>query len=198
MCGLDVYLRLNQRPFRAMMTTDHCPDTHQVVACEDVGFWCGACTEDIWEGAERLEKGRSHMKNTSTVEVKNSGAAGTMTAMISEAMRREFGEWMSANEDPVWRPVIELTKFNNAYMAKALLPGVSAEDIEVMVSPDFMLVKGEINSGQPGARKIFRPVKFPQPIDPKRVRAEIHNGVFSMRAEIAAASKVVDFMPKAA
>jgi HSP20 family molecular chaperone IbpA len=44
----------------------------------------------------------------------------------------------------------------------------------------------------------MRSIPFPRPINPDRVRAEMKDGMLSVRAEIARGSKVLEFVPRAA
>jgi HSP20 family protein len=109
--------------------------------------------------------------------------------MIFDELRRDLADWMTANRDEVWRPAIELTKEDNEFAARVLLPGVDPKDVEVLVAPKLLLIKGETHRGQSGQRKLLRSVEFPRLVNPDRVHAEIKDGMLSVRAEIAEASK---------
>jgi HSP20 family molecular chaperone IbpA len=47
-------------------------------------------------------------------------------------------------------------------------------------------------------RKLSRSVIFPRSVDPENVRAEMKDGLLTVKARIAGAAHIVDFMPVAA
>jgi HSP20 family molecular chaperone IbpA len=131
------------------------------------------------------------------VEVKTSVTPEHMRKTILEELRNDFAEWMETDRDMVWRPAIELMKEDNEYAARVLLPGVHAEDVEVLPAPDAMLIKGEVHNN-PDYTKLLRSIKFPRPIDLDSVHAEMKDGMLSIRAKIAGMSNVKIFRPRAA
>ena len=129
------------------------------------------------------------MKTAEIVDVKHSETPEKTRETIQAALRQDFAEWMTTDRDMVWRPTIELTKEDNEFAARALVPGVDAKEVEVLVAPKLLLIKGETHRGEPGHRKLMRSVEFPRPVNPDKVHAEIKDGMLSVRAEIAEASK---------
>jgi HSP20 family molecular chaperone IbpA len=127
------------------------------------------------------------------VEVKHSSTPEKARETIFDELRRDFADWMTANQDMVWRPTIELMKEGMEFAARVLLPGVDPGDIEVMVAPDILLIKGETRG-----RKMLKSIKFPRPVNPDEVHAELKDGMLTIRAKIAGASKVRVFVPRAA
>ena len=116
------------------------------------------------------------------VEVKNARMPEKTRELIDAELREDLADWMTAKRDEVWRPAIELTNEDGTYVARALVPGVAPGNMEVMVAPDILLIKG-----QAGGRKILSSVKFPQLVNPNRVHAEIEDGMLCVRAEFARA-----------
>lgn len=117
---------------------------------------------------------------------------------IFDELREDFADWMTTNRDLVWRPAIELTREDNEFAARALVPGIEAKEVEILVAPGLLLIKGETHRGEPGHRKLLRSVEFPRPVNPDKVHAEIRNGILCVRAEIAEASKPNILVLKAA
>jgi HSP20 family molecular chaperone IbpA len=115
---------------------------------------------------------------------------------ILAEMRNDFADWMDANEDLVVRPVTELTEENNEFAVLALVPGVDPNEIEIVVSPEQLLIKGQVRGGPTGKRKLFRWMEFPRPLNPQQVDAEMKDGVLTIRAEIAEVPNI--FMPREA
>ena len=73
-----------------------------------------------------------------------------------------------------------------------------ANDIQVMIAPEILLIKGETNQAPVEHQKVLKSVKFPQPVNPDRVHAEIKDGMLSLHVKAANASKVIRLMPLAA
>jgi HSP20 family protein len=132
------------------------------------------------------------------VEIRNAGTPEETTKVIFDELKRDLADWMTADRDMVWRPAIDLIKEDNEFVARALIPGVDARDIEVLIAPEMLLIKGEIHRGQYGHTELLRSVRFPRPVNPDRVLAELKDGMLSVRAEIAGAGKVKVFRPRAA
>jgi len=112
--------------------------------------------------------------------------------------RKEFAEWMTANEDLVFRPSIEMSKEENEFVVKVLVPGRKHKGVELWIAPDMALVKGEIDRGEAGQTTLFRSITFPRSVDPDTVHAVIDNGMLSIRVEIAGAYKGITGLPLAA
>ena len=129
------------------------------------------------------------LRTAEVIKVNNLETPEKTTKVIWEELRSDFAEWMTANRDLVWRPTIELTKGDNEFVAKALLSGVDPKDVEVLVAPERLLIKGEVRGGKSDRRKLLCSIRFPRLVNSDRVRAEINDGVLSVRARIADASK---------
>jgi HSP20 family molecular chaperone IbpA len=112
--------------------------------------------------------------------------------------RNEFAEWMTVNEDLVFRPSVEMSKEENEFVVKVLVPGRKHKGVEVWIAPDMALVKGEIDRRQAGRTKLFRSITFPRSVNPNTVHAEIDDGILSIRVEIARAYKAITLAPMAA
>ena len=138
------------------------------------------------------------METAEAVKVKHSETPEKTKETIFDELRRDFADWMTADRDMVWRPAIELTKEDNEFAARALVPGVDPNEVEVLVAPELLLIKGMTHSGKSGNQKLLASIGFPRPVNPDKVHAEIKDGMLAVRAEIAGASKVKTFMPRAA
>jgi HSP20 family molecular chaperone IbpA len=132
--------------------------------------------------------------SSEVVKVKDCGTPEQTTRAIFDELKRDLGEWMTAHHDLVWRPGIEMTTEGKEFAARALMPGMEAKDLEVMVAPEMLLIRGEARDG----RKVLRSIKFPRAVNPARVHAELEDGMLCVRAEIAGASRILPFMPRAA
>jgi HSP20 family molecular chaperone IbpA len=138
------------------------------------------------------------MEKPGLIELKNSETPEKTRETIFNVLRSDLADWMTTDRDLVWRPAIELTKEDNEFAARALVPGVDPEDVEVLVAPELLLIKGETHRSEPGHRKLLGSLKFPRPVNPDRVHAEIKDGMLAVRAEIAEAAKANICLPRAA
>lgn len=132
-------------------------------------------------------------KGADVVELKTSENPEKMKELIFDELRRDLADWMTAKEDLVWRPPIELSQEDAEFAIRALIPGVDSKDIEILVAPEILLIKGMTRR-----RRILRSIEFPRAINPAKVHAVIMDGMLSIRAEIAGARKAVVVMPRAA
>ena len=132
--------------------------------------------------------------STEIIEVKNAETVEKTEKAILNELKQDLADWLTADRDLVWRPAIELTKENNEFAARALVPGVEAKDIAVTVAPEVLMIKG----ATPNHRKILRSIRFPRPVNPGEVHAEMKDGILCVHAEMAGAAEDEFMMPKAA
>ena len=130
-------------------------------------------------------------------------------AIILAELRRDFEEWLSAKEDGFLRPAIELTERDDYFRVQADVARIDPRSIEVLVARDMMLIKaaprryarpaGEIVHRNEFAHgKLSRAVQFPRRIDLANVRAEVKDGLLTVKAQIAKAGSIEHDLLKAA
>ena len=109
---------------------------------------------------------------------------------------RDFENWLRAERELVWKPAVELCERDGAFRVEIAVPGVEANDIEIEVTPDDILVranishehreeKGTVHICEFETGRMFRTIHLPKKIDPDRVKAEFKNGMLNLTAEIA-------------
>ena len=109
---------------------------------------------------------------------------------------RDLDNWLQAEQELVWKPAIELEEKDNAFRLQIATPGVDPKDIDIEVTPEYVLVKAEgrhehkeekakVHICEFSASNMFRSVHLPQKIDPDKVKAEFQNGMLTLTAEIA-------------
>jgi HSP20 family protein len=109
---------------------------------------------------------------------------------------RDFENWLRAERELVWKPAFELCEKDGAFRVEIAVPGVEANDIEIEVTPDDVLVranishehreeKGTVHICEFETGRMFRTIHLPRKIDPDRVKAEFKNGMLNLTAEIA-------------
>ena len=109
---------------------------------------------------------------------------------------KEVDNWLAAERELVWRPAIEVREKEREFLVDVAVPGVDPADIDIEITPDDLLVKGEVqheHTEEEGkvhtcefeAGNLFRAVHFPKKIDPDKVKAEFKNGMLRIKARIA-------------
>jgi HSP20 family protein len=109
---------------------------------------------------------------------------------------QDLDNWLTAESELTWRPAIEVSGGEKQIVVKAAVPGIAARDLEVLVTPDDLLIRAEVkheHSEKDGDvlvcelrnGRIFRNVRFPRQIDPDKVKAEYKDGLLTLRAPIA-------------
>ena len=54
---------------------------------------------------------------------------------------RDMDDWLQAERELVWKPAVELAEKDGAFRLEIAVPGVDAEDIDVEVTPEDILIK---------------------------------------------------------
>lgn len=104
-----------------------------------------------------------------------------------------LADWLNAERSLVWKPAIELRQKDGEVEILAALPGVTAKDIDVEVTPQDVLIqakvnhehtadKGEVQVCEFSHAKAFRSLHLPTPIDATSVKAEYRDGMLKLTA----------------
>jgi HSP20 family protein len=122
----------------------------------------------------------------------------------------ELDDWFTAEKELVWKPAVQLKERDNQYELQAAIAGIDPKDVKIDVTPEELLIRGETRSEKKEENgqicysefqsgSLFRSVRFPKPVDPSKVRAEIKNGLLTVFAPIAEAAKArrIDIPPAA-
>jgi HSP20 family molecular chaperone IbpA len=114
-----------------------------------------------------------------------------------KAFGRDLEHWLDAERELIWKPSVELTEKDNQFNLSIAVPGVDPKDIDIEVTPDYLLVKaesrhehredeGEVHVCEFEAGNLFRSIRFPKAINTDQVKVEFKNGVLQISASIAA------------
>jgi HSP20 family protein len=109
---------------------------------------------------------------------------------------RDLEDWLQAERELVWKPAIELEEKEKELRLQLATPGVDPKDIDIEVTPEYILVKaeahhehkedkGQVHICEFTSGNMFRSIHLPKKIDPDKVKAEFKNGMLSLTAEIA-------------
>lgn len=108
---------------------------------------------------------------------------------------KELENWLQAEKELFWKPEIELVEKEGEFLLKVAVPGVDAKDLDVEVTAEELVVKGEskheredkkgkVHTSEFRAGSIFRAIRFPKKVDSDKVKGEFKNGVLTIKAPI--------------
>ncbi len=115
---------------------------------------------------------------------------------LQREMNRLFNEFLQgaeATEAPAgWTPRADLSETAEAYLIRMDLPGVSKESLDLQFNEGVLTVSGERKAEYEGDQetvrhverphgRFFRSFTLPQTIDPAGIKAEMRDGVLTIR-----------------
>src|SRR5215475_4244019 len=56
---------------------------------------------------------------------------------------KDLDNWLAAERELLWKPAIELREKDNEFLVDIAVPGIDAKDLEIEVTADDLLVRGE-------------------------------------------------------
>ena len=116
-----------------------------------------------------------------------------MTTPMNTVTRRRMNRWFNDMTDaaPEVTFPIDIKNEAEAYVINALLPGVTAEDLNIQVQNDVLTIQGEMKHGREEtdsyllqerpSGKFFRSFELPDAVDANKVEANLTNGVLTLR-----------------
>ena len=120
---------------------------------------------------------------------------------------RETDDWLSAESEIISVPPVEVVEKNGTYEVRCAIVGIDPDDVNVMAAPDQLLVKCDFRHDHESdlgivhicdfkSATVFRSIRFPQPIDLKKVKVQFEDGVLRVSAEKAGHEEVPLKRPK--
>jgi HSP20 family molecular chaperone IbpA len=108
----------------------------------------------------------------------------------------ELENWLAAERELRWQPPIELREKDDEFVLKMAAAGLNPKDIEIEVTPESLVLKGEVrhehreDTGTVHACEfecgtLFRAIHFPKRIDPAKMKAQLKNGMLHIKAPLA-------------
>ena len=118
--------------------------------------------------------------------------------MQQEVSRAFSDNGLGRADDPttaVWIPPIEVNFRDNNLIISAELPGVNDEDIQVTITDDAVVIRGErqyqTEQNEGGMRRtelrygeFYRTIPLPDGADTEKARAELRNGVLQITVPV--------------
>ena len=125
------------------------------------------------------------------------------------SLGRELDHWLQAERELLWRPAVELRETDGEFVLEAAVSGVDPKDIDIEVTPEDIVLKaniqheheekkGTVHTCEFQSGRMSRSIHLPTRINPDKVKAEIKNGLLTLKAEIAEEPRVKKIKPEAA
>jgi len=106
---------------------------------------------------------------------------------------QEIYDWIIAESEIISIPPAELIEKDSIFEVRFAVAGVNLDDVNVMVTPDQILIKSEFShqhDSQSGtvhlcdfkSATVFRSISLPQPIDVKTVKVSFTDGMILVTA----------------
>lgn len=111
-----------------------------------------------------------------------------------ETLRRQmdqvFDELAGVNNETFWKPAVELKETEDNLILRAEIPGVEGKDLDVQVTREAVVIRGEHSQEKQAQRGFFRSelrygkfqrvVALPVAIQNDQVQAEFKNGILTL------------------
>jgi HSP20 family protein len=116
----------------------------------------------------------------------------TLQREMDRLFERFFGEPLGLERPTgMWTPQTDVTETKDSVSIKAELPGLEAKDVEVSVSGDMLIIKGEKKQEKEEKDEhrhlverthgaFSRMVRLPAPVAPDKIKATFKNGVLTV------------------
>ena len=112
------------------------------------------------------------------------------------------GDWLTAEQELVWKPAVELREKNGTFTVLAALAGVEPKNVSIDMTADELIIEaetshthseteGHVHRCEFTSGRLFRSVHFPKPVDPAKAKAEFRHGLLTVTVPAAASRKPV-------
>jgi HSP20 family molecular chaperone IbpA len=91
----------------------------------------------------------------------------------------DLEDWLTAEREVLEKPHVRIDEMSSRIVVRVYIAGLNALDIQVLVTPDAMLLRGR---GSNGSKKLFRVVQFPRRIDAAKAEAHYSDGCLVLTA----------------
>jgi HSP20 family protein len=109
---------------------------------------------------------------------------------------KDLDNWLAAERELFWKPAIELREKDNEFLVDIAVPGIDAKDLEIEVTADDVLIKGEtqheheedkgtVHTCELQSGSVLRTIHFPKQVNADDVKAEFKKGMLHLKAPIA-------------
>ena len=103
-----------------------------------------------------------------------------------------FGEGELAARTETWVPAVDVSETKDAIFVKAEVPGMDPKDIDLSLSGDMLVIKGEKKEEKEEQDENFhrvemrrgsfsRAIRIPVPVDKDKIEAKYENGILKIK-----------------
>lgn len=103
-----------------------------------------------------------------------------------------FGEGEVASRTETWVPAVDVSETKDAVIVKAEIPGMDPKDIDVSLSGDTLIIKGEKKEEKEEKDENFyrvemrrgsfqRAIRIPVPVDKDKIEAKYEKGILKIK-----------------
>jgi HSP20 family protein len=122
---------------------------------------------------------------------------------------RDLDHWLQAERELLWKPAMELREADGEFVLEVAVSGIDPKDIDIEATPDDVVLKADIQHEHEERKgtihicefqsgRMFRSIHLPRRINPDKVKAEIKNGLLTLKAEIAEEARAKKIKTEAA
>jgi HSP20 family protein len=116
-----------------------------------------------------------------------------LSTPMTVSTRRTLDRWFNAAAEvsPEVSFPMDIRDEGEAYVFQALLPGVTADDLNIQIQSDVVSIQGELKTVRDEkanyllqelpAGKFSRSLELPDPVDANKAEASLVNGVLTLR-----------------
>jgi HSP20 family protein len=144
-------------------------------------------TESFWDQVQKMED--RVMRRAYDIFLGNGSSNG-----------HDLDDWLTAERELLRKPPIELAEKGNQFVIKVAVPGIDPKDLEVEVTGEDLLVKGETKTEKKEEKgevhtsefkygSLFRSIHLPKKVDADKVKADLKNGLLTVTAPISEEAK---------
>ena len=109
---------------------------------------------------------------------------------------RDRDDWLTAEQELVWKPAIEILEKNSELMIQVAVAGIEPSDFTVRLTEEHLLIQSDRTHTHRDERgivhvcefrtgQVFRIIHFPKRVDPATVEVEYRNGLLQLKAALA-------------
>lgn len=91
----------------------------------------------------------------------------------------DLEDWLTAERELLHKPDVRIEEANRQIVVTVYLGEMSPLQVELLVTPDAMLIQGSYASGP---KKVFRAVQFPRRVDAGKAEAHYCDGCLVLTA----------------
>jgi HSP20 family protein len=112
---------------------------------------------------------------------------------MEREINRMFDDFFRSDRDepsflaPAWRPAVDITEEDDAFVAKVELPGVNKDDVKITMQDNVLTIRGEKKGKEENLRRVERhygsfqrSFTLPTSVKSDKIEAEYKDGILTI------------------